>query len=105
MIPVMQSCFGNPSSGHPLGRRARDVVETARKQVASLVQSDPDEVQRWRAKAASTLDDRERARASLVLLRAGRVHFRWYGKQQLGDQGRGGARAPRRQGTSHNLCD
>ncbi|MFO1430938.1 MAG: IscS subfamily cysteine desulfurase [Candidatus Competibacteraceae bacterium] len=36
--------FGNPSSGHGFGRAAAQAVETARAQVASLVNADPDEI-------------------------------------------------------------
>lgn len=36
--------FGNPSSAHPLGRRAREAVEEARIDVSRLIGCDPDEV-------------------------------------------------------------
>ncbi|MEW6601070.1 MAG: cysteine desulfurase family protein [Nitrospirota bacterium] len=37
MTACLRSCFGNPSSGHPYGQAARTAVETARKQVARLI--------------------------------------------------------------------
>src|SRR5262245_20815656 len=39
MLPYLQSEFGNPSSSYVLGRRARDAIETARTQVATLIGS------------------------------------------------------------------
>jgi cysteine desulfurase len=37
-------CYGNPSSVHQAGRRARDLVERARAQVATLLGASPDEI-------------------------------------------------------------
>lgn len=37
MLPYLTTEFGNPSSGHAYGRRAKQAVETARAQVAALV--------------------------------------------------------------------
>jgi cysteine desulfurase len=44
MIPSLRDHFGNPSSAHVYGARARAAVEQARAQVASLLGCDPDEV-------------------------------------------------------------
>lgn len=44
MLPYLRQDFGNPSSEHPLGRRARSAVERAREQVAALIECAPDEV-------------------------------------------------------------
>lgn len=44
MVPILTRVFGNPSSGHALGREARDVVETAREQVAACLACEPGEV-------------------------------------------------------------
>ena len=44
MRPLLDSHFGNPSSGHWAGQPARDAVETARREIASLLQCDADEV-------------------------------------------------------------
>ena len=44
MMPYLQHGYGNPSSEHALGRRARDAVEKGRQQVASLIGAAPDEV-------------------------------------------------------------
>jgi cysteine desulfurase len=45
MLPFLGEEFGNPSSVHPLGRRARRAVEQARQQVAELLNaSDPFEI-------------------------------------------------------------
>ncbi|MDB5307265.1 MAG: cysteine desulfurase [Gemmataceae bacterium] len=44
MRPVMEEAFGNPSSAHQMGRRARQALEDAREQVAALLGASPDEV-------------------------------------------------------------
>lgn len=44
MLPFLREEFGNPSSGYPLGRRARDAIETARAEVAALIGAFPDEI-------------------------------------------------------------
>jgi len=44
MLPYLHGQFGNPSSAHALGRRARDAVEWARSEVASLIGAFPDEI-------------------------------------------------------------
>src|ERR1700710_2190904 len=44
MLPYLGDEFGNPSSAHALGRRARDAVEAARTEVAGLIGAKPDEI-------------------------------------------------------------
>jgi cysteine desulfurase len=44
MLPYLREHFGNPSSGHILGLRARTAVAKAREQVAALLGCDADEV-------------------------------------------------------------
>jgi cysteine desulfurase len=44
MLPYLGDEFGNPSSAHALGRRARDAVEAARGEVAILIGAMPDEI-------------------------------------------------------------
>jgi len=44
MGPFLGGAFGNPSSQHHEGRVAREVVEIARAQVASLIGAEPDEI-------------------------------------------------------------
>jgi len=44
MLPYLREHFGNPSSGHAFGRRARDGVARAREQVAALLGCSPDEI-------------------------------------------------------------
>lgn len=44
MLPYLSGEFGNPSSLHREGRVARDAVETARAQVASLIGAEPEEI-------------------------------------------------------------
>jgi len=44
MLPFIHSHFGNPSSGHVYGREAKTAVETARGQVAEMLDCRPDEV-------------------------------------------------------------
>jgi cysteine desulfurase len=44
MVPFLREHFGNPSSGHVYGRRAKEAVAQARHRVASLLGCDDDEV-------------------------------------------------------------
>ncbi len=44
MLPWMRERFGNPSSAHSSGRRARRAIELARAQVAALLQAQPEEI-------------------------------------------------------------
>jgi len=44
MLPYLRDDFGNPSSSHTLGARARNAVETARANVAALIGATPDEI-------------------------------------------------------------
>ena len=44
MIPYLRTHFGNPSSSHIVGRRARRAVDKARRQVANLLGASPSEV-------------------------------------------------------------
>lgn len=44
MLPYLREHFGNPSSGHVFGQRARAAVEAARAQVAALLECDASEV-------------------------------------------------------------
>ena len=44
MLPFLRDEFGNPSSSHALGRRARAAVEQAREQVADLLNCHPEEI-------------------------------------------------------------
>lgn len=44
MLPFLREEYGNPSSSYALGRHARDAIEKARAQVASLIGAEPDEI-------------------------------------------------------------
>ncbi|UCH53614.1 MAG: cysteine desulfurase [Pseudomonadota bacterium] len=44
MLPFLREQFGNPSSIHRLGRAARSAIDTAREQVADLLDAHPQEV-------------------------------------------------------------
>ena len=44
MVPFLSECYGNPSSGYTFGRRVAKYVDTAREQVAALINADPREV-------------------------------------------------------------
>lgn len=44
MMPFLSTHFGNPSSSHVYGTRARNAVEAARAQMAALLRCDPDEI-------------------------------------------------------------
>ncbi|HEY9147655.1 MAG TPA: cysteine desulfurase family protein [Gammaproteobacteria bacterium] len=44
MLPCLREHFGNPSSGHPYGRRAAEVVAQARAEVAMMLGAQPDAI-------------------------------------------------------------
>lgn len=44
MRPWLEAHYGNPSSGHALGRKAREAIEAARAEVAALIGARPDEI-------------------------------------------------------------
>ncbi len=44
MLPFLQEHFGNPSSSHALGRRCKEGVDQARRQVAALLNCQPEEI-------------------------------------------------------------
>ena len=44
MLPFLKNSFGNPSSQHAEGRKAREAVETARAQVAALLNAGANEI-------------------------------------------------------------
>jgi cysteine desulfurase len=44
MLPYLREHFGNPSSAHVYGRRAREAVDRARAQVAALLGATPEEI-------------------------------------------------------------
>jgi cysteine desulfurase len=44
MLPYLKEEYGNPSSGHPLGKRCHRAVERAREQVASLIGASAEEI-------------------------------------------------------------
>ncbi len=44
MLPYLREHFGNPSSAHALGKKAHEAVEQARRQVADLLNAQPDEI-------------------------------------------------------------
>src|SRR4030042_5872559 len=44
MLPFLTDYFGNPSSTHSFGRITRKAVETAREQVAFLLNGHPSEI-------------------------------------------------------------
>jgi cysteine desulfurase len=44
MLPYLTTEYGNPSSSHPSGKRAREAVDGARAQVARLLGCEPDEI-------------------------------------------------------------
>ena len=44
MMPYLKGEFGNPSNGYPLGKRAKEGVEQARREVAGLLGCQPGEI-------------------------------------------------------------
>jgi cysteine desulfurase len=44
MIPVMRESFGNPSSSHSFGRKAKAHIETSRRTIAKLLNCKPSEI-------------------------------------------------------------
>ena len=44
MMPYLSEQYGNPSSIHKLGRAANRAIQNARKQIASLINAEPEEI-------------------------------------------------------------
>ena len=44
MLPFIHDFFGNPSSSYSIGRTSKEAIIKARKQVASLINAEPDEI-------------------------------------------------------------
>ena len=44
MMPYFDTQYGNPSSIHQFGRKAKNAIEKARKQVATLIGAEPNEI-------------------------------------------------------------
>ena len=44
MLPYFDIQYGNPSSIHQFGRKAKNAIEKARKQVATLIGAEPNEI-------------------------------------------------------------
>ena len=44
MSKVMKDFYGNPSSIHSFGRKSKSLIETARKQIAELLNTSPGEI-------------------------------------------------------------
>ncbi len=44
MLPYLGEFFGNPSSSYVYGRKAKQALEQAREQVASLIGAEPEEI-------------------------------------------------------------
>jgi len=44
MMPYFDTQYGNPSSIHQFGRKAKNAIQKARKQVATLIGAEPDEI-------------------------------------------------------------
>ncbi|MES2307999.1 MAG: cysteine desulfurase NifS [Verrucomicrobiota bacterium] len=44
MVPFLTESYGNPSSAYSFGKKVRQAVETARAQVAALINADPSEI-------------------------------------------------------------
>ena len=44
MLPYFDTYYGNPSSIHQFGRKAKNAIEKARKQVAALIGAEPNEI-------------------------------------------------------------
>lgn len=44
MKPYIDEYFGNPSSGHALGKKSKEAIQIARKRVAGLIGSKPEEI-------------------------------------------------------------
>lgn len=44
MLPFLKEKFGNPSSPYSLGEEAKQAIENSRKQIASLINAEPEEI-------------------------------------------------------------
>ena len=41
MVPVLREVFGNPSSSHAVGRKAKALIETSRRDIAARLHCEP----------------------------------------------------------------
>lgn len=77
MRPFLEEVFGNPSSTHPYGARARQAVEQARANVATMLNAKPHEVLQFKASGLVQLIDLSascRSYSHLAALRAQTGH-------------------------------
>lgn len=44
MIPILGKTYGNPSSLHTLGQRAKEILESAREKIAKCINANPNEI-------------------------------------------------------------
>ena len=44
MRPYLEDEYGNPSTGYPLGKRAKAAIDTAREGVAEFIDAAPEEI-------------------------------------------------------------
>lgn len=44
MIPYMEEVYGNPSSLYEVGQRAKEALESAREEIAGIINASPQEI-------------------------------------------------------------
>jgi len=73
MLPCMEADFGNPSSLYSLGQRAKEILEQARADVASVINAEPREI--FFTSGGSEADNQAIRSAAELGRRTGKTHI------------------------------
>ena len=73
MIEVMNDTYGNPSSLYSIGQRAKEVLEQARVDVASVINAQPREI--YFTSGGSEADNQAILIAAAIGKKAGKMHI------------------------------
>ena len=73
MMPYLKDNFGNPSSLHTVGQRAKEALEGARAKIAKLLGADPKEI--YFTSGGSEADNQALRSAAYVGLAKGKKHI------------------------------
>ena len=73
MLPYMESCFGNPSSLHSAGQKAKEALTEARGEMAALLGCSPKEI--YFTSGGSEADNQAILSAAALGARKGKKHI------------------------------
>ena len=93
MLPFLRYHFGNPSSGHVVGRCCRDALSTARARVAAMIGADGADGREIVFTSCGTESDNMVLRGCVAVARRDREAFRRgriHARRNLHDSGGGG---------------